>query len=152
MKETLADKDVTVTAVDHDAYIERSIRHPFIQMQIRMGIYDPATIADEFLSVACTFAEERTIEVDTVLLSKQMEGVDVDLAHAYVQNIALHEYHHIENHGVRAVTEREQLDREKECNAYLSKHYPEVQRKTALAEAASPLIQKVYRRMDRLRP
>jgi hypothetical protein len=142
----------TVVEVDHDVYIADVQQHPFIQEQMRAGIYSAENIGEDFLSVARTFADERVIEVDALLIEQHMKGVDRVEAFGYVSSIALHEYHHMLHHGGPAVSVEEQVQREVECNNFLSTNYPEIVQAAESAEAQSATIQRVYSRMAALTP
>lgn len=142
----------TVIVVDHDEYILDAMRHPFIQDQIRAGIYSEENIGEEFLSVAKTFADQRVVEVDTYLIESHMKGVDLVSAFGYVASVALHEYHHMIHHGGAPVSTLEQMQREVECDEFLYRNYAEVMQAAANAEAQSATIQRVYSRMAALRP
>lgn len=143
---------VLVVEVDHDEYIDYAKQHPFIQQQIRAGIYTEESIGEEFLSVAVSFADQRRVEIDTYLIESHMKGVDPVAAFGYVSSVALHEYHHVIHHGGPPVSAVEQMQREVECDEFLHKNYPEVMALAAKAEEQSKTIQHVYSRMAALRP
>lgn len=134
--------------MDHEHYIKEALEHPFIAFQVRLGIYDPDTIHDEFLSVAKSFPQDRLILVDSHLVAQHMQNVDIEHATAYCASIALHEYHHIQHHQTPADNPVLQALREVECNQWLADHHPSVVAGAEKAEEISETIQRVYRRIE----
>lgn len=133
---------------DQRSYVDSALLNPFIQMQISIGIYDTTSIYTDFLGAAKTIVSLNRVVVCLELLNNHVEGLDADLAEAYVRCIAAHEAHHFE-HGAHgpASSVLDQAHRERDCNDLIAERYPELAAAWEQVEHLSTTYQRVYQRI-----
>lgn len=141
-------EDVTIVMATHEFYMMQARQHPWITLQVKLGIYDEATIGDEFLSPMCSYVANGVLDVDYELIQKHMEDVDTINAIGYVSEIALHERHHFVEHAEPNDDLLKQAQREHDCNEEVANKYPIVH---ALYEEACRQSSTISRVMERMK-
>lgn len=133
-----------------DEYLAFLMAQPFIQTQVQSGIYEPAHIHEEMLTVAWSWPP-RLVAVCFDLIRWHMASVPLIYGFRWVEAVAIHEAYHLEHHQRRTRSTQEQIDRERECNEALEAHYPEIAAMAAEADRLSPTISRVTQRARLLR-
>ena len=140
--------DVTINIVPLKEYIGNALNHPFIQHQIRLGVYTKESIWGDFLSPSASFMRPRIVEVCYDLLGLLAVGVeDGALIKGYIQNLALHEAHHFEIND-DPITWQEHAENELECIQATAVANPAVTVKADKFEQASLAFQRVSARIQ----
>lgn len=140
--------DVSVSFEEPREYVTGALLNPFVQLQVRIGIYDEWNIWQEFLGVAKSIVILKQVVVCLPLLHNLLEGLDSELVEGYVRYVAAHEAHHFEHgHGFASDDPRAQAHRERECNDLIQERYPELEVLKDRAENESIIIQRVYSRI-----
>lgn len=133
--------------VSSEDFIAQALGHPFIRTQIHVGIYTEENIHQDFLSCAVTYSTLNRMDFCYEQFALQAQGVDDDVARAYLTHVALHEAHHFHTRctpvGVQA-----QAQAELKCIQDVARDFPEVTSAAQAFEAASPVFQRVYARMQ----
>lgn len=140
--------DVHIEFLPLREFVDKSLESPFIQRQIEVGIYNLSNIYDDFLSPACSYVQQRYVEVCYDLLVAHAEGVeDEALIRAYVVSIAQHEAHHF-HQNLLPVTWQEHAYSELECihDAF----DPEMERDVELFQEQSVVYSRVFGRLGGL--
>lgn len=132
---------------DQRSYVDGALLNPFIQMQVAIGIYDESNIYDDFLGAAKTIVSLNRVVVCLGLLNNHVEGLDADLAEAYVRAIAAHEAHHFEHGHGPASSVLDQAHQERDCNDLIVVRHPELATAWAQVEQQSTTYQRVYQRI-----
>lgn len=145
-------QDVNVVMVTHTYFMAQAKRSPWIQTQVRLGIYNAENIDEEFLSPMCAYVPQRTLDVDYELIINHMEDVDTIYAIGYVAEMALHERHHFEEHHEETNDPIAQSKREHDCNEQVVENHPIVHYLSEAASKDSATISRVIARMESLSP
>lgn len=139
--------DVTIEFMDVEQYIEEAQRHPYVRMQIAMGIYNHRNIREDFLSPAKVHAAEREQVICSDLLNNLIEGITPTIARDYVRYIAAHETHHFHGH-TQPSTASHHAQTELECAQEIAVAHPELSVAAKFVEGNSPVYVRVLARMD----
>src|SRR4051794_34991097 len=139
-------KTAKITVVTSEQFVAQALAHPFIQTQIRVGIYSAENIHTDFLSCAVTYSTQNRMDFCYEQFLLQAEGVDDATARAYLTHVALHEAHHFHTRCA-PIGVSNQAQAELKCIQDVARNFPEVTSAAALFEAASPVFQRVYSRM-----
>jgi len=144
--------DVEIVFQNAETHVADALRHPFVQAQVQLGIYDMNNIWDEFLGVAKAIVPLRRVVVCPQLIHNQVEGLDSELAEAYVRHLAAHEAHHFEHkHSATTSDLLAQAHREMDCNNLIAERYPELEQLRERVDQDSVVIQRVYQRIRALK-
>lgn len=140
---------VDVVFENPDTYVASAMSNPFVQYQIKLGIYDETNIWTEFLGVAKSIVVLDQVIVCLQLINGQVEGLPGDLAEAYVRHVAAHEAHHFEhNHAITTGNNLiAQAHRENECNQLIAERYPQLEQLRSQVDKQSVIISRVYKRI-----
>lgn len=111
-----SDGPVAVVLQDKQDYVEHALKHPFIRMQIEIGLYDRDKFGDQFTGWARSHTEVNLVIVCPELGRAVLDGIPDDIAEEYARHIAHHERHHFQNDH-RPATVEEHLLSETECVA-----------------------------------
>lgn len=143
--------DVKISFQDARSYVIDALGNPFVQLQVRVGIYDLGNVWTEFMGAAKSCVLLNEVVICPELLDNHLEGMTPELAEAYVRCIAAHEAHHFEHQHIYTTDMVEQAHREKDCNMLIAKRYPHLDKMREQAEAQSVVIQRVQQRVAQLR-
>jgi hypothetical protein len=143
---------VTITFQDVAAYIEDAMRHPFVQFQVSIGIYDLDSLHEDFLGAAKAIVPLDEVVVCLDLINNHVGQLSTQLQEGYVRHVAAHEAHHFEHgHGAASNLLEQATHTERECNDLIEQRYPELARLNDQVEQESVSIQRVYERVRRIR-
>lgn len=134
---------VDVVNVPRMSYVEASMKHVFIQQQIRLGIYNEDNIYTEFLSYARSYVPLNRVEYCYELLQLHAWSVPDAIVRAYVAHVAHHEAEHFRTTN-RPGTWQEHALAELECT-----HSTDNSAEDAFSKA-SPVVQRVYARIAKI--
>jgi hypothetical protein len=130
-------------------YVDVSLKQPYIQRQIEVGVYDQESVYIDFLAAARVYAPFRLADVCYELFANQFHGLTPELAEGLVRWTAVHEAHHFDPMNLAIVDEAE---RELHCNRVIAARYPDVQAVMDEVELKSHVFQRVYARVEGLEP
>lgn len=92
--------DVVLT--DRQSYIASARGHVFVQMHVEYGLYDQATLADDFVSFARAEPTSRDgsrrprVVLCGDVARQVLDGIDDGIAEEYLRYMAMHERGHVE--------------------------------------------------------
>jgi hypothetical protein len=129
-------------------YVDNAKKNPFIELQVRMGIYNDENIYEDFLSPAVAHAGENRVIYSSELMQNLMYGVPDRLASIWVLSVASHEASHL-TQGHVSTTWEESLAIESQMHDHdgIDKAIAVL---AALAETESAVFQRVYARIESL--
>lgn len=140
---------VAIEFLGRDKFVRDSLQSPFIQEQIRIGIYSEENIFTDLLSVAKAYSLLRKVEICMDLIRDNVEFLDEELTLAFLHWTAAHEAHHFEDaHMLPAGDPRTQALHEKACNDLVAERYPDLEALMTEVEMTSPVYQRVYQRIE----
>lgn len=105
---------VSVIQQSRDEYVAHALKHPFVRMQIELGLYDADQFGDQFTGWARAHTELNLVVVCTELGQAVLDGIPDDIAEEYTRDIARHELRHF-RHDHRPQTAEEHVLSESEC-------------------------------------
>lgn len=139
-------EDVTIVHDDLNTYITQALSHPFIQMQMTVGIYDKQNIYTDFMGPARAHSSQMRQVICTQVFNQLLEGVPEEIAKDYVRYVAAHEAHHF--HADHApVTAKDHAISEKQCVEQTEADYPELARAAEYVETEGPVGKRVRARL-----
>lgn len=138
---------VTISAKD---LTDQARRHPYIQLQIQMGVYTEDNLAEDFLSWARAHSDPPLQVISIEIFENLLEGIPDDIAENYVRHVAAHEAHHFhEEHS--PVSAADHSVSELACAQQIASEHPELNEAVHYVEANSPVYRRVFARIDTIK-
>lgn len=138
---------VTVLNLDAREFTNQALAHPYIQLQVRMGVYSPSNIVHDFLSIARAHTESMLVVICMDLIHSILDGIPDDIAEQYLMHVAVHEAHHFHEHH-EPVSALEHSESELQCVRVIEARYPNLTDAVRYVETNSPVYRRVYHRLD----
>lgn len=136
-----------VVSVPLSEFMDESREHPYIQAQIKLGVYEEETLEEDFLSGVRSLSLVGLVEYCPDILANHMEGVPRRLCEAYIKGLAIHEAFHLQ--APIPLTADEVAQSEVDA-ANAVKKRKKLHKKVEEFEAQSPPYQRVYERLRKL--
>lgn len=138
--------DVRITFIRRRMYVDMSLSNSFIKAQVDAGIYDLDNIYDDFLSAMRSFPALGELDVCYDLIQSYSEDVDDALTRKWLKMVAVHEAHHFAE-AANPLTAGAHVVNEMACIQTTRDANPELAKLADEFEAASPVFQRVYKRI-----
>jgi hypothetical protein len=142
------DPDVKIINLSAKAMTEQALGHPYVQLQMQIGIYNEENIAADFLSPARAHSDERLQVISVEIFTNILEGIPDDVADDYICHVAVHEAHHFHKDH-QPVSAADHSASELECAREIMAAHPEFNNAVAFVEANSPVYRRVYARVEK---
>jgi hypothetical protein len=136
-----------IMTIPAEKFVEQARNHPYVQLQMQMGVYTDENLAQDFLSPARAHPELGLQVICMEIFDQILDGIPDETAANYVRHVAAHEAHHFHaNHG--PVSAADHALNELGCVQEIVAKHPELNEAVACVEANSPVYRRVYARLD----
>lgn len=135
-----------IMTIPAEQFVEQARNHPYVQLQMQMGVYTDENLAQDFLSPARAHPELGLQVICMEIFDQILDGIPDEFAANYVRHVAAHEAHHFHaNH--EPVSAADHALNELGCVQEIVAKHPELNEAVAYVEANSPVYRRVYARL-----
>lgn len=142
--------DVTVLNVDAEPFTSQAKGHPYIQLQMQMGVYSDKNITTDFLSIARAHVSSKLVVVCMELIEGILDGIPDNVARDYIAHVAAHEAHHFHDEHT-PVSALEHSQSELNCIREIDLQHPNLVVAVQYVEMNSPVYRRVFQRLDQIK-
>jgi len=141
---------IGVMTIDRDTFVGQARNHPYVGLQIQMGVYTEENLAQDFLSPARAHPQVPLQVICMEVFEAILEGIPDEIAADYVRHVAAHEAHHFHTHH-EPVSAADHARNELSCVTALKEKHPELDKAVQYVETNSPVYRRVYGRLDEIK-
>lgn len=148
--EYLPRPEISVLVLDAATFTGQALAHPYVKLQIQMGVYNEDNIRTDFLSPARVHTELDLQIICVEIFDHILEGIPDEIAENYVRHVAAHEAHHFHAEH-EPVSAADHSASELVCAQEILTRHPELNEAVTYVEQNSPVYRRVFARLDSIK-